>query len=117
MNWYRPEEGYEVVDNFWLVQADPGEAWSLGAFLVWNFNKDTRLRLAAGYQHQTSKLTASLSYSYVDFVLDKNWYDSMEQQIAGASLTYALTAKTQIQLAWQSFFTATAYDAPWFNFR
>jgi hypothetical protein len=41
----------------------------------------------------------------------------MEQHIAGASLTYALTAKTQIQLAWQSFFTATAYDAPWFNFR
>ena len=230
MNWYRPEEGYGVVGNFWLVQADPGEAWSLGAFLVWNFNKDTRLRLATGYQHQTfdlaternifsglfalnqpvsedlnkpyysisfsqrlsdrlshelaagyesnldrvtnnnsshfvnyslsgepwkkgrltasafyeqsgeskqffatdaasygvdlhlaqrltSKLTASLSYSYVDFVPDKNWYSSMEQHIAGASLTYALTAKTQIQLAWQSFFTATAYDAPWFNFR
>lgn len=52
MNWYRPEEGLGNA-SFLATQADPGEALSLGAFVVWNVNKATRVRFAAGYQHQT----------------------------------------------------------------
>jgi outer membrane protein assembly factor BamA len=61
-------------------------------------------------QRITPKLTASVGYSFVHTSIetDANFFfpaskTSLNQHIAGVSLNYALTAKTQVQLAWQAF--------------
>jgi hypothetical protein len=68
MNWYRPEN-YENSPDFstsagllgnqaffspiFRAPVSDGFFASAGAYVTWNFNKQTRLRVAAGYQYQS----------------------------------------------------------------
>ncbi|MCX6853768.1 MAG: hypothetical protein NTV80_02560 [Verrucomicrobia bacterium] len=55
LNWYRPEDNPTDLSpgGYIIPQAEDGFLASAGAFVQIMINKDTRLRVAAGYQHQS----------------------------------------------------------------
>ena len=63
LNWYRPEDNPTDISalfgnpngptGYLIPQAEDGFLASAGAFVQIMVNKDTRLRVAAGYQHQS----------------------------------------------------------------
>ncbi len=58
--------------------ANDGKLWSLGAYAAWKINKDTRLRVAAGYQHQEFDDTAFFGIFPPFFVLPSDQSDLSE---------------------------------------
>jgi hypothetical protein len=98
MNWYRPEEGIGFAPLL-DTQADPGEALSLGAFVVWNVNKDTRVRFAAGYQHQTFDGPRTNFFVFGPFGLNQAVSPDLDAPYYSISFSQRLSDRVSHELA------------------